>query len=202
VRQYVLITLTLFASSSGCFACDCLWQGSFIKAAPRADLIVSGSVEQIKGNAIDLKINRTIKGKEHKETIRIWGDDGKQCRPEVNTFTQHKQWLMALYKITEDSPGRFNPNTPNISYGRIGDYYISKCGAYWLSVHDNFVSGNLVKGQRWQWADKKMNPVLLDLVSSFINGMLSEQAIAEAAKPQTASKELMNNTMKFLREQR
>ena len=40
---------------------------------------------------------------------------------------------MALFRIEQDVPGGFNPNTPNVSYGRPGDYSLSSCGGYWLS---------------------------------------------------------------------
>ena len=198
--RFFIFSLLLFSSSLS-MACECLWQGSFVEAALKADLIVSGTVSQIKGNAIDLKLDRTLRGKEFRETIRIWADDGKQCRPKVETFSAHQHWLMALFKINEDVPGGFNPNTPNISYGRINDYYLSKCGAYWLSLHDGFVTGNLIKGHRWQWKNEKMTPVLLELVEAYLNHSLSEQALLEAAKPQAETKKLIEQTKVFLRSQ-
>ena len=187
-------------------SCDCLWQGSFAKITTKADLIVSGEIVKIKGNALDLQIDRIFKdaalnGKEFNEQIRIWANNGNQCRPDIDNFTPNSRWLMALYKIVDDVPDGFNPNTPNISFGRINDYYLSKCGAYWLQVHDGFVSGNLVNGRRWQWENKKMNPVLLELIDAYIKGYLPKQALVEAAKPSTEAEKLMNETKTFLNNQ-
>ena len=186
--------------------CQCLWQGSFNKIISRADFIVSGEIITRKGNAMDLKIQHTfldkgLQGKEYNDTIRVWGYDGKECRPRNEQFNEHNQWLFALNKITEENVAGFNPSTPNIGYGRKGDYYLSQCGAYWLQYHDGFVTGNLIKGQRWQWHDKKMNPVLIDLIDAYINGILPDRALIEAAKPQTAAKQLMEKTQRFLKQQ-
>lgn len=155
---------------------------------------------------MDLSIDRTLidrasNGQEFKKDIRIWGFDGQQCRPDVKEFPLDSEWLFALKKITTDSPERFNPNTPNIGFGRINDYYLSMCGAYWLQVHENFATGNLLNGQRWQWSDDEMNPVLIDLIEAYIKGRVPVQALLEAAKPQTAVKKLMNETKKFLNQQ-
>jgi hypothetical protein len=170
--------------------CDCLWQGSFNHAAPRADLITSGTIIASKGNAIDLRVDTIIAGKEFREVIRVWGDNGKLCRPSIENFSVDSQWLLAVSRITETPADGFDPNTPNISFGREQDYFLSNCGAYWLSLNNGYVSGNLINGQRWQWQDKKMNPVLLELVDAYLRGVLPDQALIEAAKPQTASKKL------------
>ncbi len=192
--------------STGAFACECLWHGPFSKAVKKSDLVVSGTIIASKGNAIDFKIDKTHldqekNGKEFFDTIRIWGDDGKQCRPNVTQFPEASQWVFGLMKITEDIPGGFNPNTPNISYGRINDYYLSKCGAYWLQLNEGYVTGNLVKGRRWEWDNKNMNPVLLELIDAYIKDIIPEQALIEAAKPMTEAKKLMDKTKSFIQSQ-
>jgi len=186
--------------------CQCIWQGSFNRVIAKADLIVSGKIIARKGNSMDLTIDRTLldrasNGKEFNEDIRVWGFDGQQCRPEVKEFPLESHWLFALKKIITDSPDRFNPNTPNIGFGRINDYYLSMCGAYWLQVHENFVTGNLLNGQRWEWNNDEMNPVLIDLIEAYAKGIVPLQALAEAAKPQTAAKKLLEETKSFLNQQ-
>ena len=186
--------------------CQCIWQGSFNRIIPKSDMIVSGKIISRKGNSMDLTIDRTLldrasNGKEFNEDIRIWGFDGQQCRPDVKEFPLESQWLFALKKITSDSPDRFNPNTPNIGFGRINDYYLSMCGAYWLKVHENFATGNLLNGQRWQWNNDEMNPVLIDLIEAYAKGHVPVRALAEAAKPQIAVKKLMEETKSFLNQQ-
>lgn len=200
--RFIFILLCLLAHSELALAqCDCLWHGSFNQAAPRADLVVSGTIIGQKGNAFDLQVDKTLAGKEYREVIRLWTDNGKLCRPKVGGFAVDSQWLLAAYRITELPDDGFNPNTPSISFGREQDYYLSNCGAYWLSLHDGYVSGNLVNGQRWQWQDEKMNPVLLELVDAYLKGVLPDRALIEAAKPQTASKKLMEETKRFIETQ-
>jgi hypothetical protein len=186
--------------------CQCLWQGSFSKVASRADLIISGQVLSSKGNSADIAIDRVLydrglNNKEFSPVVRIWGDNGKLCRPPISEFPPQTEWLLALHKITDDVEGGFNPHTPNISYGRINDYYLSQCGAYWLQLTEGMVSGNLVKGRRWEWQQETMNPVLLELVDAYIKDIIPEQALVEAAKPLTEAKKLLNETKSFIYQQ-
>lgn len=184
--------------------CQCLWQGAFAQVAKKADLVVSGKVVSIKGNSADFNIEKTLYDKrtnnaEFNDLIRIWVNDGKQCRPEIDTFKVGSEWVLALTKIIEDVPNGFNPNTPNISYGRINDYYLSKCGASWLHLIEGYVSGNLVQGRRWVWEDDKMNPVLLELVDAYLNDKIPESALKEAARPmKEEEKALKELTESFL----
>jgi hypothetical protein len=199
----ILLSLSTTAWGQDNPTCECIWQGPFTKAFKRADFIVSGEVINRKGNSLDLRIERTLldnkkNGEEFNRDIRIWANNGKQCRPEVSRFDVGSQWLMALNKITEDVSDGFNPNTPNISYGRLNDYYLSKCGAYWLNLHDGFVTGNLINGKRWEWQNEEMNPVLIDLVKAYIDGVIPIEALTAAAKPQTAAKKLMQETQSFI----
>ncbi|MCR8924389.1 hypothetical protein NO559_16570 [Dasania sp. GY-MA-18] len=198
----MLKALTLFSlltlSSQASLACQCLWQGSFNKAYQQADLIVSGKVLEHKGNAADFEINKILKGKEFLEIIRLWGDTGKLCRPNIYGFPEHSEWVLALHKITEVPAGGFNPNTPSFSYGRVGDYSLSNCGVYWLKYEHGFISGNLVNGPRWQWQDKKMNPVRIEVLEAYINGKIDDNTLKEAAKPQKALQDLMKNTLQSL----
>ncbi|MDG1772579.1 MAG: hypothetical protein P8H32_03990 [Oceanicoccus sp.] len=160
-----------------------------------------------KGNSVDFSIDRThydrrVNFTEFNSTIRVWGDNGKLCRPRIENFPVGTQWVMSLTKITSDIPDNgFNPNTPNMSYGRLNDYYLSKCGANWLRLEEGLVTGNLVKGHRWEWENKNMNPVLLELIDAYIKEIIPEQALVEAAKPLTETKKLMQETKRFLRQQ-
>lgn len=43
-----------------------------------------------------------------------------------------------------------------------------------------------------------MNPVLLPLVDAYINDVIPEQALVEAAKPQTEAKKLLEETKQFI----
>jgi hypothetical protein len=201
----VLSLLSILANAQPSEPCQCLWQGSFSTIVTRSDFIASGEVITTKGNSIDFKIarimaDRKINFREFNETIRIWGDDGKQCRPDISDFPVGSQWVMALKKITDSKPDGFNPNTPNISYGRINDYYLSKCGAYWLYLDEGYVVGNLVNGHRWEWKNEDMNPVRLELIEAYVKDTIPEQALIDAAKPLTEAKILLKKTKQWLRD--
>ncbi len=179
--------------------CDCLWQGSFVDVQAGTDLVVSGTVARAKGNSIDLAVERTLRGSTDATEIRIWLKTADYCRPEAELFPPGSEWVMALSRIVEDVPGGFNPNTPNVSYGRPGDYSLSSCGGYWLSRSGDWVSGNLVQAPRWV-RDPKMTPVLIDLLVAFIDGRVDARALAEASREDPAARELMLDTKAFLRE--
>ena len=161
--------------------CECLWQGSFSEVQAEASLVAGGTVVEGKGNSIDLSVEHLLRGDEPRETIRIWLRTGDYCRPEASEFPIGSQWLMALHKIAKDVPGGFNPHTPNVSYGRVGDYSLSSCGGYWLSLAEDRVTGNLVNAPRWV-RDPKMTPVLLDLVADYINGKVDAEALLQASR--------------------
>jgi hypothetical protein len=198
--RWLLLLLGLSALPAGA-DCDCLWAGSFARAQGDTDLVLSATVISGKGNSIDLFVDRILRGTEHREVIRVWLDDGKLCRPTPDLFPPDSQWVMALHRIDEVPPGGFNPRTPNISYGRLQDYSLSKCGGYWLSQTEDLVRGNLVSGPRWEM-NPKMSPVLLDLVAGYVRGDIDEQALKEAARVDPELQRLILDTRSFLRQQR
>ena len=116
-------------------------------------------------------------------------------------FPVGSEWVMALERIDQDVPGGFSPHTPNVSYGRPGDYQLSSCGGYWLHRSGDWVTGNLVAAPRWV-REPKMTPVLLDLVAAFIDGEVTAGTLAEASREDPAARQLMLDTKAFLREGR
>lgn len=199
MTRYLVFLLVFSCQSVN--ACECLWQGSFIESAPKADLIVSGQVINIKGNSADLAVKSVLSGQTFLDQIRVWGNDGQECRPDINDFPVGSQWVMALHQIDQVPANGFNPNTPNISFGRKGDFYLSACGANWLSLGENLASGNLIDGPRWEYQDKKMNPVLLELIDAYLHQQLSVDKLKAAATPSTERKKLLLDTKWFLRSQ-
>ena len=191
--------LTTLVSANTQAECECLWQGSFSDVQANADLVVSGTVRSGKGNSIDLDIDDLLRGQEKLPTVRVWLKTGDYCRPEPKLFPADSEWVMALHQIDKVIPGGFNPNTPNVSYGRKGDYALSSCGGYRLSRSGNWVTGNLVKAPRWNH-EPKMTPVLLELVAAFVAGDVGVEALIEASRFDPALRELMLDTKAFLRE--
>ena len=198
MRPLALLLLTLLAGAA-CAECECIWRGSFSDVQGDTDLVVSGRVVRSKGNSIDLAIASRLDGGAAPEEVRIWLHTGDYCRPEVDLFPVDTEWVMALDRIDEAVPGGFNPNTPNVSYGRVGDYSLSSCGGYWLRLSDNWVTGNLVDAPRWA-REPKMTPVLLDLVADYIVGEVDASALLDASREDPAVRELMLDTKAFLRE--
>jgi hypothetical protein len=196
-----LLTLLLCLAANARSECGCLWQGSFTRVESNTDLVVATTVTGSLGNSVDVRIDQVLRGEHHSPEARIWLQSGDLCRPAINTFAHESQWVMALDLIGATPPGGFNPSTPNISYGRIGDYSISKCGGYWLSREGGMVSGNLTGGPRWEM-NPKMSPVLLELVAGFVAGFIDEETLKEAGRVDPALQELILETRLFLRRQR
>ena len=194
----VLPWLLLLACTNSQAECECLWQGSFSEVQSDTNLVVSGTVVAGKGNSVDIKIDRVLRGESHVNPIRVWLKTADYCRPEPDTFPQGTHWVMALDRIEEQVPGGFNPATPNVSYGRIGDYSLSSCGGYWLSRHGDTVTGNLVNAPRWE-RDPPMTPVLLDLVAAYVAGNADAAALLTASQEDPALRELILDTRAFLR---
>ncbi|MBT4521859.1 MAG: delta-aminolevulinic acid dehydratase [Halieaceae bacterium] len=198
--HHLCAVLAVLASAAVQGECECLWQGSFSDVQAATNLVVSGVVSKGKGNAIDLAVKRLLRGEEDHQTIRVWLKTGDLCRPEAEHFPVGSQWLMALHRINDAVAGGFNPHTPNISYGRVGDYSLSSCGGYWLAQNEEWVSGNLVQAPRWA-REPEMTPVLIDLVADFVAGKVDAQTLLAASKQDPAVRELMLDTRSFLREQ-
>ncbi|HDY83579.1 MAG TPA: delta-aminolevulinic acid dehydratase [Halieaceae bacterium] len=193
-------TILILAGANTGAECECLWQGSFSEVQAGADLVVSGAVISARGNSIDLSVNRLLRGKAHRDNLRVWLKTGDYCRPEPGLFPIGSQWLMALHKIKQNVPGGFNPHTPNVSYGRVGDYSLSICGGYWLERSGDWVTGNLVEAPRWV-RNPKMTPVLIGLVADYIDGKIDAQVLLQASKEDPALRELILDTREFLREE-
>lgn len=197
----LLCSVPWLASAPAHAECECVWQGSFTDVEAATDLVISGTVIASKGNSVDMAAEQVLRGEEPPEPLRIWLHTADYCRPDVALFPVGTQWVMALHKITEEPPGGFNPNTPNISYGRIDDYSLSNCGGYWLRVSEGLVTGNLVNAPRWD-RDPPMTPVLMELVVDFVRGGLSREALLQASKEDPALRQLKLDTRAFLRNEK
>ncbi len=196
--RYLLLAL-LFRTLPVAAECECLWQGAFIDVQGDTDLVISGEVVAASGNSIDMRVQRNLRGDLYLETVRVWLDTGDLCRAGLENFPLQSTWVMALHRIDEVPPGGFNPNTPNVSFGRVGDYSLSRCGGYWLRQAENMVSGNLTGGPRWEM-EPKMSPILLELVAGYVDGSIDAKTLDEAGRVDPALQELIINTRLFLRQ--
>ncbi len=198
MKRALLVLLLCSFTVAARGECECLWQGSFSDVQAATSLVVSGTVVAGKGNSIDLEIERVLRGESHVNPVRVWLKAWDYCRPEPETFPMGTRWIMALDRIEEDVPGGFSPHTPNVSYGRVGDYSLSSCGGYWLSRHGDTVTGNLVNAPRWE-REPEMTPVLVDLLAAYVAGEVDREALLAASREDPALRELMLDTRAFLR---
>ncbi|MDB2440365.1 delta-aminolevulinic acid dehydratase [Luminiphilus sp.] len=191
--------LVMSVSSPLSSACECLWQGSFSEVAPTADLVVLGTVGRVKGNAIDIDVDVTLTGPDWATAPRVWLKTGDYCRPDVAEFAKGQRFIFALRRLTEVPVDGFNPSTPNLSYGRVGDYALSNCGGYWLRVEGLRASGNLVPGMPRYAQSPKMTPVLIGHITAYLKGWASLDSLIEATKEDPELEALKKDSRSFLR---
>jgi len=137
-------TLTLLAagailimlSSTSAYACSCSWAGPFLSVAPGTPLIIRAKVvghsvpNRDVNLAMDVEVLEVFKGSAKGKRIRIWGDNGAQCRPYIKAFPVQTEWVFAITELRADGPGK-------------GDYFISVCGEFWARVEGGNVTGRL-----------------------------------------------------------
>jgi hypothetical protein len=134
------VTLLVAFSPSISDACSCAWGGPFLTVAPRAESIVRGRVLRYTGPngavgqvAMDVETVEVLKGRERPGRIRVWGDNGIQCRPYVSTFPVGTEWVFAISRIAQGEGA--------------GDFVINGCGQYWVRVEGDLVVGQLLARQ-------------------------------------------------------
>ena len=196
-KLFIAVVMAVLSPLSS--ACECLWQGSFSEVAPTADLVVLGTVGRVKGNAIDIDVDVTLTGPDWATAPRVWLKTGDYCRPDVAEFTQGQRFIFALRRLTAVPADGFNPSTPNLSYGRVGDYALSNCGGYWLKVEGLRASGNLVPGMPRYAQSPKMTPVLIGHVTAYLKGWASLDSLIDAAKKDPELEALKKDSRSFLR---
>ncbi len=196
-KLFIAVVMAVLSPLSS--ACECLWQGSFSEVAPTADLVVLGTVGRVKGNAIDIDVDVTLTGPDWATAPRVWLKTGDYCRPDVAEFTQGQRFIFALRRLTAVPADGFNPSTPNLSYGRVGDYALSNCGGYWLKVEGLRASGNLVPGMPRYAQSPKMTPVLIGHITAYLKGWASLDSLIDAAKKDPELEALKKDSRSFLR---
>lgn len=140
---FALTAALAMASESPASACSCMWAGGFLKVSPGAEVIVRVRVRDYHGRsrkvdlAMDVVVLERLKGRPAADDIRIWGDNGALCRPYVSGFPRGTEWILAIRPLS-------GPHEREA--GRAGDYYIPGCGAYWLRVNGDRVTGHIHGG--------------------------------------------------------
>ncbi len=141
-KSIVFATLLMFFSlPSTALACSCAWGGPFVLMAKNATMVLKGKVvahDKEKPNRplfMDFQITEVLSGSFSPGPIRIWGDNGFQCRPSVKNFPVGTEWIFAVTGPQGTPSGK-------------GDYHLSSCGDNWLRVDGAFVRGNVKSTSR------------------------------------------------------
>jgi hypothetical protein len=124
-------------------ACDCEWGGAFLKSAQKSEVVLLGEIQSHKSNSLNLRVFDVLKGQERRDVVKIWGDNGAECRPYVSNFPVGTKWIFALYRVTPDEGKGNYDNHNSASIENKVDYEILICGDYSLKVLGDFAYGNL-----------------------------------------------------------
>ena len=195
-----LLAMLLLQAAPALAECTCIWEGSFSDVQADADIVVAATVTQRKGNSVDLRLEEILRGQSYLDELRVWMATRDYCRPPAGEFPVDSRWVFALKRIREIPRDGFDPGTPNESFGRVNDYYLSSCGGYWLHYEGSAVTGNLVNAPRWA-REVDMTPVSINLLRAFVDGRADAAALETASKEDPALKELLFDTKAFLRGQ-
>ncbi len=137
----IFATAVLFAGGAGrALACSCAAAASFQEAQARVPVIVRGRIaNHVEPGrkfhlAMLVDVAEVFRGGALPKHVRVWGDNGAQCRPYVAAFPIGTEWILALYELPRSAAKRIlSP----------AEYFISICGVYWLRVEGGNVVGNL-----------------------------------------------------------
>ncbi|MDH7914647.1 hypothetical protein [Winogradskyella sp. SYSU M77433] len=157
LKKILLLTIMLISFSS--FACECECEGdcSFSGVANGMEFVALVKVieysdflnEEIIGYegkmpfSMTVEIIKKYKGTESRKRIKIWGDDGAQCRPYIAEFEIGKYYLIAPTRIEKDS-----------ELGKQNDYDFFSCWTDYLTVD---IENGIAIGEY----SKKRNKILL-----------------------------------------
>ncbi len=142
-------TVTIFILTSivtNIFACDCAFEGPFLKMAQNYELVALVKISKYirfkkltDGTnmpvTMQVEIIEKYKGAETRKEVTVFGDIGHFCRPYLSTFHEGSYYVIAFY---------FGDSTFGHIKEKASDYYISACGQYWLTVNKQL---SLAKGE-------------------------------------------------------
>ena len=129
----LIIFSTLFFQTT--FACDCNYEGNFLKMQKRTPLVALIKVtkyltfdtiyNKIIPMSMEVELIDKYKGKETRKTFIVWGDNGILCRPYLSQFKE------GIYYVIAFDTGNYSRSQKD---EKDTDYSITNCGCYWLSV--------------------------------------------------------------------
>lgn len=161
---YALFLLGQSAIPSLALACTCIWSGPFLKVAPSTALIVRAKVIDYYGEsrgislAMDVEVIEVLSGSNDLRQIRIWGDNGSQCRPYVSAFPEGTEWIFAV--------------SPSKNERESGGFALSACGEYWVKVENSMITGRIA-GSNFPRADQKPDQMELEVFKGALSQAIS-----------------------------
>ena len=138
-KTVICLAFILGCTTSAVFACSCLPPSkSFLETLPNADLIIVGKATSYHGLgastniplAVDVEVQRVLKGSNASQEVRVFGDNGALCRPYVTKFPLNTTWVFALNLLSTGANGE-------------PQYYISSCAETSLPVRVGKVIGRI-----------------------------------------------------------
>ncbi len=134
-RLILIVGLFNFITTSKTNACDCEYQGSFIKMTQYTPIVAYVKVTRYltfkdiynekTPMSMEVEILEVYKGNESRRAMTVWGDIGNLCRPYLSQFKEGKYYVIAFYS------GNYGGGHPD---EKSSDYAIGNCGTYWLTV--------------------------------------------------------------------
>jgi hypothetical protein len=135
----LLVVFQLCTFGSAALACQCFTDSSFVQVlqltarSPNIKVaVVLGTVEgygEARSNgvpqAMTVAVRTSLKGDVSEEHIKVWGDDGRLCRPYVTRFPVGTEWVFILQKTRE------------------AEFVLGSCGEHWLRSLGNRVVGRI-----------------------------------------------------------
>ena len=136
-RSSLLAFFLTFIGVSDCLACSCFFEGGFFTVVKKADLILEGRVQTRGKNGsdvyFDIQVSEVysngdnVKNKQL-NSVRVWADNGFQCRRSIKEFSEGNVWILALNKVkTKDA--------------LLQEFEISVCGEYAVERREETVRG-------------------------------------------------------------
>ncbi len=143
-KTVICLAFIFGCTTSAVFACSCLPPSkSFLETLPNADLVVVGKSTSYHGLgastniplAVDVEVQRVLKGNDASQKIRVFGDNGALCRPYVTKFPLNTIWVFALNLLPAGANGE-------------SQYYINNCAETYLPVGAGKVFGRIKSSQQ------------------------------------------------------
>jgi hypothetical protein len=189
MKRLIIIFAVYLVTTTSVFACDCDYQGPFLKMAQRTPFVALVKVKKYltfediynvkTPMSMEVEIIDVYKGKETRKTVKVWGDIGNLCRPYLSEFKEEKYYVIAFYS------GNYGGRHPD---EKDSDYAICNCGAYWLTVdfEKSNVTGDIDSKDR-TFVTESMEQLKSKLAKTTANVVISTSPFRGIAPPQSGS---------------